>query len=539
MSAEGTNQGPAAVDSGGYVTDLDYVDVVHSRMAPVWLEYVAALQGVQRRRPAPGYDYCDLGCGTGLSLSLLAASDRRGRFVGIDFNPRHIARADELARAGGLDNARFMATGFAGAATLDLPEFDYISLYGVLSWVGPEARRQALDFVRRKLKPDGLVLVAYNAMPGSASLAPLRRFMLEATAATNSKAGGAGTAARIGAAQDALAALKGAGAQYLRDHPAAARALDSALGDEQGYLAHEYFNEHWHLPYFAEMRRDLDGIGLAYVGSVMTETNAARLCIPPPLRPLYERAPDLDARELIKDLMLGRKFRVEVFVRGGRRVAGDAHVSLFDGLSFALPERRAGRVPRRFNFPAARVELRAEIAGPLIAALAAGPVSLDALARLPGLAQVARAELIGELTILVASREVQPAIEPASGRAAAAIGRIDGGFRFAAALSAAVLDRFLTVDRARFVAAPALGTGLQIGSTDGLLLMGLVAAGLDGAADWAAEEVMRRRLVIANAGGRLSEQAALAAHFVKRIDAHWRPFYLDRLLALGVIEPVA
>lgn len=48
----------------GYVAELAYVDVVHPRMAPIWLEYAAALQGVARERPIGGYDYCDLGCGT-------------------------------------------------------------------------------------------------------------------------------------------------------------------------------------------------------------------------------------------------------------------------------------------------------------------------------------------------------------------------------------------------------------------------------------------------------------------------------------------
>lgn len=510
----------------GYVFDLDYVDVVHSRMAPVWLDYVAALQGVARARPVDGYDYCDLGCGTGLSLNVLAASDRRGRFVGIDANARHVARAEEFRRAGGLGNARFLVGDFAAAASFDLPRFDYIALYGVMSWVGPETRRQALDFLRARLKPGGLVLVAYNVMPGSAALAPLRRFMIAASGREQA------TAARIGAARDALTALKASGSQYLRDHDAAVRALDAAIEGESGYLAHEYFNAHWHLPYFADMRADLAAVGLDFAGSAMTETNAARLCIPKPLRPLYDRTPGLDERELIKDMVLGRKFRVDVFAREGWRVTGDAHVGLFDGLAFALPTRQAARVPRRFRFPAGHTTLRDEIAGPLIAALADGPIALSELARQTGLAGVPVAQFIGELTVLIAAREAQPALGPKR-----APSRHGDRFRFGAALSGRLLDAFLAVDRARFVAAPALGTGLHLNSTDSAILLGLVEAGLAGAAQWAADLLKRRRLGIANEGGRLTEPEEIARHLARRIEVHWRPYFLDRLLAFGVIEP--
>ena len=438
----------------GYVRDLDYVDVVHPRMAPVWLDYVAALQGVARPRPVDGYDYCDLGCGAGLSLNMLAASDRRGRFVGIDANARHVARAEEFRQAGGLNNVRFLADDFAAAAALDLPKFDYIALYGAMSWVGPEARRQALDFVRARLKPGGLVPVAYNVMPGSAALAPLRRFMLAASSPEQP------ATARIVAAREALAALKASGSQFLRDHAAATRALDAAIDGDPGYLAHEYFNAHWHLPYFAEMRADVAAIGADFVGSATIEANSARLCIPRPLRSLYDRTQGLNERELVKDMVLGRKFRLDVFARGGRHVTGDAHFGLFDGLAFALPTRSAASMPQNFRFPAGRTTLRSAVAVPLIAALAGGPVTLGELVRQPGLADHPVAEIIGELNILIAGREAQPARGPKH-----ALGQDGDRFRFGAPLSGRTLDAFLAVDRARFVAAPALGTGLHLNAT--------------------------------------------------------------------------
>jgi hypothetical protein len=363
-------------------------------------------------------------------------------------------------------------------------------------------------------------------MPGSAALAPLRRFMLAAASSAQA------TTARIAAAREALTALKASGSQFVRDHAAVARALDAAVEGELGYLAHEYFNAHWYLPYFAEMRADLAAIGVDFVGSAMTETNSARLSIPKPLRPLYDRTQALDERELIKDMMLGRKFRLDVFARGGRRVTGDAHVGLFDRLAFALPTRPEAGVPKSFRFPAGRTTLRAPIAEPLIAALARGPIGLDELARQPGLAGLPRSDVIGEITILIAGREAQPALGPKRSTA-----RGGDRFRFGAALSNRTLDAFLTVDRARFVAAPRLGTGLHLNATDGAILLGLVEVGLTGAARRAADLLRQRRLGIAHEGGRLTEPAAMARHLEHRIDTHWQPFFLDRLLAFGAIEP--
>lgn len=75
-------------------------------------------------------------------------------------------------------------------------------------------------------------------------------------------------------------------------------------------------------------------------------------------------------------------------------------------------------------------------------------------------------------------------------------------------------------------------------ATDGVILLGMVEAGLTGAAQRAADLLKQRRLGIAHEGGRLTDSAAMARHLAQRIEAHWRPFFLDRLLAFGVIEPM-
>lgn len=520
----------------GYVSDIDFVDVVHPRMAPVWLDYVAALQGVALPAARAGFDYCDLGCGTGLAVALLAASDPRGRFIGVDISPSHIARARQLVDAGQLANLALHETGFANAINLPLPDFDYIALYGILSWIGPAERRQALEFVRAKLKPGGLVLVSYNVMPGMAALEPLRRLMTE-MAGGRSGDHAAGTPERLAAGLAALRSLKEAGLRYFMDHAPAARAVDAAFIEDRRYLAHEYLNPHWHLPDFADMRSTLAEIGLDDVGSMVTETNSARLSVPRAARKVYDGAPGLDARELIKDLALDRSFRVDLFGRALRRVAGDAQVRLFDTLCFSLGDRDWRSVPRRFRFPAVAVDRREAVAAPLLQALAEAPASLDELAVRPGLDHVPRAEIVRELSLLVAGHAVHPARAQTHGGPARMLYRAADRFRLSAPLSASVLDRHLSETRARFVAARALGAPLEIGPSDAVLLLGVVAAGIGGAAAWAAAEIERRRMVLAGEQGPIRGMPALTRHLQERIDRRWKPHYLERLVKLGVIVP--
>jgi len=68
----------------------------------------------------------------------------------------------------------------------DLPDFDFITLHGIYSWISPENRRTIVEFMRRKLKPGGIVYISYNCMPGWAGMMPLRRLLVEHTLARGS-----------------------------------------------------------------------------------------------------------------------------------------------------------------------------------------------------------------------------------------------------------------------------------------------------------------------------------------------------------------
>lgn len=87
------------------------------------------------------------------------------RFVGIDISARQIEIAKERARALELQNTTLLPIGIEEAGALEGP-FDYIICHGVYSWVPDHVRTAILDLCRKKLAPQGLAFISYNALPG-------------------------------------------------------------------------------------------------------------------------------------------------------------------------------------------------------------------------------------------------------------------------------------------------------------------------------------------------------------------------------------
>src|SRR5262245_46608076 len=198
----------------GYVVDIGYTHGYYRELAPALLRFVTLLGGVRAADTEQPCTYYELGCGNGLSSVLHAAANPHGQFIGVDFNPGHIQNAQSLARDCGIGNVRFLEKSFAELLVMELPEAEAVVLHGVYSWVSGGNRRHVVEFIRRKLKPGGIVYVSYNCLPGLAQVVPLQR-LLHAHA---SLAGG-DLAERMRRAVEFAGRLNGAGAEYFRANP--------------------------------------------------------------------------------------------------------------------------------------------------------------------------------------------------------------------------------------------------------------------------------------------------------------------------------
>ena len=359
----------------GYLTDVEYTGDFFPHLAPAWLAYVAAINGY-RPPPLDRFAWCELGCGQGVSSLVLAATHPSGEFHACDFNPAHIERAEALRRAGAVDNLRFHARRFGEMLDADLPPFDFIVLHGVYSWVPEAARGEIRAFIGRRLKPGGLVMVSYNAMPGWAHLQPIRR-MMRARAA--SVPGDSLDKARAAFAYLDFLARNRAG--YFATLPAAAEHLKQLATRDVRYVAHEYLTPQGDPFWFDEVAQAMATDGLAFAGSMTPADNYRELMVPAAFRGLVDSAATRGELEAHRDVVANTSFRQDLYAaQAPAPMRPKVGLGALGGTAFclaALPEllplrRSAGWL--QFDLTDQAAAMRA-----IHARLAGGPASVAAL----------------------------------------------------------------------------------------------------------------------------------------------------------------
>ncbi|MCA8967746.1 MAG: class I SAM-dependent methyltransferase, partial [Planctomycetes bacterium] len=109
---------------------VSYPTRCYRALAPTHLAAAAAAHGGAAPALSGPFRYCEPGCGTGLTLAVLAAANPRARFTGIDADPGHVAAARELQAACGLANLDFVQADFDTAAAAACTEpCDFIALH--------------------------------------------------------------------------------------------------------------------------------------------------------------------------------------------------------------------------------------------------------------------------------------------------------------------------------------------------------------------------------------------------------------------------
>jgi SAM-dependent methyltransferase len=536
MSVEpGNSAGASAAErDDDYVTDVAYARTFVTELAPSALALVAAMNGVA----APStetFDYCEVGCGNGDTLAILAAANPNGRFVGVDLNAEHVAFAEGLAARGGLDNLRFVAHDFADLAPDALPPLDFLAMHGVASWVGPAKRQALLRLASERLKPGGLMYVSYNALPGWAALEPLRRLMIEHGARV-----GGSTLDRARAGVELAQRLCDAKSVYFTSHPTAQSML--ALMRKAGlrYVAHEYFHAHWQPMYFADLAREMAATGLAYVGQSPLSLNVRALALPPALKELAQSCgDDRLAIESLKDFALNEFFRYDVFAKGGAPRSAAATREFFDGTPFGALVATT-QLQRELRLPHYTLQFTGPLFDALIAALARGAATARELAETPELAEFGVHRIGDALQNLTLGGQVSPmrARRPAPLPSGGARGR---RHRVPLAHNRAVLEQELSREHPLVLAAPATGNGVPLSMLEAVcvrLLTEVDEGDVERRAAWLHALVARAPLRFVSGAERSNDPAALVAAISRELD-RFCEVRLAKLVELGVIEPVA
>lgn len=301
--------------SEGYVTDIGYTYGYYAEMNPVRFPVALGASGLQTPQIRTA---CELGFGQGMAPNLLGASSLTS-WYGTDFNPAQAGFAQELAAASGADVHLYDQSFEEFCTRTDLPQFDYIALHGIWSWIDEKNRSIITDFLRRKLKIGGIAYISYNTLPGWSGFAPLQHLMsyhrdIFGTADGN-------VLDHISAARDFVhefielePAIKGAA-------PQAMGRLNQMKDKDPAYLAHEYFNQNWHPKYFSEVAKTLSLAKLDYACSASYHDNVDVLHFNDKQRALLNKQKNPVFRQTLRDFLVNQQFRKDIWIRGPRNLS--------------------------------------------------------------------------------------------------------------------------------------------------------------------------------------------------------------------------
>ncbi len=300
--------------TGGYVADVDYTFGYYIELNPLRLRLAFLNAGLAF--PEVG-TACELGFGQGMSANIHATASA-SQWYGTDFNPSQAGFAQELAAASGA-GAQLFDQAFAEFCNRpDLPDFDYIGLHGLWSWISDENRSVIVDFIRRKLKVGGVLYISYNTQPGWAAMVPMRDLLVEHSEVMGVP--GQGIVARIDASLVFAEKLLAANPSYARANPHVPDRIKKIKEQNRNYLAHEYFNRDWLPMPFARMAEWLVPAKLSYACSAHYFDQIDAINLRPEQQKLLKELPDPMFRETVRDFCVKKQFRRDYWVKGARRL---------------------------------------------------------------------------------------------------------------------------------------------------------------------------------------------------------------------------
>ena len=443
--------------TSGYVADVGYTHGFYRELTPALLCLIALAKGVRATSPNGPVAYCELGCGQGFSANLIAAANPQMQVFATDFNPAHILNARSLAAETGASNVQFFDQSFRDfGEEPSLPAFDIIALHGIYSWITPEHRADIVEFIRRKLKPGGLVYISYNALPGWAAGMPLRQLFAEHADTTSGP-----ILPRVDAALEFVEKLRATGPAFFRANASVSARLDGIMKHDRRYLAHEYFNAEWNPFYYSEVARDLERAKLGFLGSANLLDDIPEVNLTPEQAALLEGIADPALRETVRDYIVNQQFRRDVFIKGHVAMTSWEVQHRWRDTRFALNGRRS-EIPLKVNGARGEASLHAEVYDPILDRLAEGPRTLGEIMRDERLAGRSVLQIARTLCVLVGAGRVEPCLDGSGDEA-----RTDSTRQF----NTAIMRRARFSTELSQLASPVTGGGVSVGRFSQLFLL--------------------------------------------------------------------
>lgn len=317
--------------SEGYISDIDYTHGYFAEINPQQIIMPFLMAGIA---PPKINNACELGFGQGVSLNIhAAASDIK--WYGTDFNPNQTLFARTLAnKSGKFDDMVIADQSFKEFCHRDdLPQFDYIGLHGIWSWISEENQQIITDFIHRKLNVGGVLYISYNTLPGWSGISPLRHLLVElnqTTSQTNTKE------------NNILQSLEQTKNTLNLSHiltnqiPDLITRTEDLASKNATYLVHEYLNDNWQPLYFSQVKNILEKAKLTFACSTSYLDDYENCLFDKEQQEYLDTIHDPSLKQTIKDYFLNKQFRRDYWVKGARKLTTDEKIALWGELSVML-----------------------------------------------------------------------------------------------------------------------------------------------------------------------------------------------------------
>ena len=455
--------------TSGYVADIDYTFGYYTELNPLRVKLAFLNAGLV----APDYGTtCELGFGQGISTNIHAAASLTS-WHGTDFNPAQAGFAQGLAAVSGAA-ATLYDDAFADfVVRSDLPDFDYIGIHGIWSWISEENRAIIVDFIGRKLKVGGVLYISYNTLPGWASFAPIRHLMTQHANIIGTE--GNGIVSRIDGALGFTEKLLATNPAFARANPLVAERLGKIKEQNRHYLAHEYFNRDWHPMHFATMQEWLASAKLSYACSAHYLDHVDDINLTTEQQAFLKDIPDLLFRETVRDFCINQQFRKDYWVKGARQLNALERAEALRAQKVMLTNPRAD-VTLKVVGAIGEATMQEAVYNPILDALADHkPKTLGQLELLVKDQGVVFAQLMQAVMILTGAGHLAAVQDDTL---------IPKAKKYTDKLNTGLINKARSSNDITFLASPVTGGGVTVGRFQQLFLLA-ISQGKKQPADWA------------------------------------------------------
>ncbi|MCE3047611.1 class I SAM-dependent methyltransferase [Helicobacter kayseriensis] len=295
----------------GYITDINYTKGYYGTLNPLRIQLCFLSQKIL---PPKINTACELGFGQGITLNFNAAS-ANAQWYGTDFNASQAHFAQNLANISKAPLKVYNDSFEEFLKRDDLPQFDFIALHGIYSWVSEEIRSQIIEFLHKKLNIGGVCLISYNCQAGWSSFAPLRDFLR--TYSHYLTPLGKISSERAKEGLNFINALIDLPCSDTFKNPKLTSVISTLSKMDSSYLSHELLNEN-HTPFnFLEISEMMGSAKMEFASYANFADHLTNIQLLPEEKDLLMQvAHNRAIYEMLKDLMFSTSFRSDYWAKG-------------------------------------------------------------------------------------------------------------------------------------------------------------------------------------------------------------------------------